>query len=108
MKKRIFCTVLVLFLTAAVACTEADIQNIKNGTGDVIVLDTDNLPTPDIKKTNTDNDNNTENGDKDTVSEDKSQSADNDIVTEENNTDNKIMAKWPLNTLEKRVDGDVA
>ena len=31
MKKRIFCTVLVLFLTAAVACTEADIQNIKNG-----------------------------------------------------------------------------
>ena len=66
MKKRIFCTAFVLLLTAAVACTEADIQNIKNGTNEVIVLDTDNLPAPDIKKTNTDNDNNTDNGDKDT------------------------------------------
>ena len=69
MKKRIFCTALVLLLTAAVACTEADIQNIKNGTNEVIVLDSDNLPAPDIKKTNTDNDNNTDNGDKDTNSE---------------------------------------
>ena len=66
MKKRIFCTAFVLLLTAAVACTESDIQNIKNGTNEVIVLDTDNLPAPDIKKTNTDNDNNTDNGDKDT------------------------------------------
>ncbi|MBQ2183880.1 MAG: SH3 domain-containing protein [Lachnospiraceae bacterium] len=97
MKKRIFCTVLVLFLIAAVACTEADIQNIKNGTGEVIVLDTDNLPAPDIKKTNTENEINTENGDKDTVSEDKSQSTDNDIVTEENNTDNNAVTE-DLNT----------
>ncbi|MBP5530143.1 MAG: SH3 domain-containing protein [Lachnospiraceae bacterium] len=86
MKKRIFCTALVLFLTAAVACTEADIQNIKYGTNEVIVLDTDNLPAPDIKKTNIENDNNTENGDKDTVSDDKSQSADNDGITKETNT----------------------
>ena len=44
MKKRIFCTALVLLLTAAVSCTEADIQNIKNGNEGAIVLDVENLP----------------------------------------------------------------
>lgn len=80
MKKRIFCTVLVLFLTAAVACTEADIQNIKNGTGEVIVLDTDNLPAPDIKKTNTDNN---------AVTEDLN-TDNNDDLTAGNNTDSSV------------------
>ena len=85
MKKRIFCTALVLVLTAAVACTEADIQNIKNGTNEVIVLDTDNLPAPDIKKTNTENENNTDNGDKDTdpeTSADTSGTANTDVLPE--------------------------
>ena len=85
MKKRIFCTALVLLLTAAVACTEADIQNIKNGNSEVIVLDTENLPAPDIKKPNTEIENNTENGDKDTDSENKDDSFGNTEVTD--NTD---------------------
>ena len=85
MKKRIFCTALVLVLTAAVACTEADIQNIKNGNSEVIVLDTENLPAPDIKKPNTEIENNTENGDKDTDSENKDDSFGNTEVTD--NTD---------------------
>ena len=69
MKKRIFCTALVLLMTAAVACTEADFQNIKNGKGDAVVLDVENLPAPDVKKQNTEIENNTETGDKDTDSE---------------------------------------
>ena len=76
MKKRILCTALVLLLTAAVACTEADIQNIKNGREDAIVLNVENLPAPDIKKPNTEIENNTENGDKDTVTN-KTENADN-------------------------------
>ena len=85
MKKRIFCTALVLLLTAAVACTEADIQNIKNGREDAIVLNVENLPAPDIKKPNTEIENNTENGDKDTDSENKDDSFGNTEVTD--NTD---------------------
>ena len=76
MKKRIFCTALLLLLSAAVACTEAEIQNINNGTNDVIELNTDNLPAPDIKKTNTDNENSTDNGDKDKVSDNINDSSD--------------------------------
>jgi uncharacterized protein YkwD len=85
MKKRIFCTALVLLMTAAVACTEADFQNIKNGKGDAVVLDVENLPAPDIKKPNTEIENNTENGDKDTDSENAIDSSDNTDVV--NNTD---------------------
>ena len=81
MKKRIFCTALVLLLTAAVACTEADIQNIKNGKEGAIVLDVENLPAPDVKKQNTEIENNTETGDKDTDSENTIDSSDNpDVV----------------------------
>lgn len=81
MKKRIFCTALVLLMTATVACTEADFQNIKNGKGDAVVLDVENLPAPDIKKPNTEIENNTENGDKDTDSENTIDSLDNtDVV----------------------------
>ncbi|MBR6383492.1 MAG: SH3 domain-containing protein [Lachnospiraceae bacterium] len=81
MKKRIFCTALVLLMTAAVACTEADFQNLKNGKGDAVVLDVENLPAPDIKKPNTEIENNTENGDKDTDSENTIDSSDNtDVV----------------------------
>ena len=89
MKKRIFCTAFVLLLTAAVACTEADIQNIKNGTNEVIVLDTDNLPAPDIKKTNTENDNNTDNGDKDTETSAETTGTNNNDVLPEINDDVK-------------------
>ncbi len=85
MKKRIFCTALVLLMTAAVACTEADFQNIKNGKGDAVVLDVENLPAPDIKKPNTEIENNTENGDKDTDSENAIDSSDNTDVV--NSTD---------------------
>ena len=85
MKKRIFCTAMVLLLTAAVACTEADFQNIKSGSSEVIVLDTDNLPAPDIKKPNTEIENNTENGDKDTDSENKNDSLGNTEIAD--NTD---------------------
>ena len=87
MKKRIFCTALVLLMTAAVACTEADFQNIKNGKGDTVVLDVENLPAPDIKKPNTEIENNTENGDKDTDSENTIDSSDNTEVAD--NTDSK-------------------
>ena len=77
MKKRILCMGLVMLLTAAIACTEADIQNIKNGTEEVIVLNTEDLPAPDIKKPNTENENSTENGDKDTDTDDNTENADN-------------------------------
>ena len=80
MKKRIFCTALVLLLTAAVACTEADIQNIKNGKEDAIVLDVENLPAPDVKKQNTEIENNTETGDKDTDFQNTIDSSDNTEV----------------------------
>ena len=87
MKKRIFCTALVLLLTAAVACTEADIQNIKNGKEDAIVLDVENLPAPDVKKQNTEIENNTETGDKDTDLENTIDSPDNTEVVD--NTDSE-------------------
>ena len=87
MKKRIFCTALVLLLTVAVACTEADIQNIKNGKEDAIVLDVENLPAPDVKKQNTEIENNTETGDKDTDFENTIDSPDNTEVVD--NTDSE-------------------
>ncbi|MBR4412953.1 MAG: SH3 domain-containing protein [Lachnospiraceae bacterium] len=93
MKKRIFCTAMVLLLTAAVACTEADFQNIKSGSSEVIVLDTDNLPAPDIKKPNTEIENNTENGDKDTDSENKNDSLGNTEIAD--NTDSAETKGFP-------------
>ena len=87
MKKRIFCTALVLLLTAAVACTEADIQNIKNGKEGAIVLDVENLPAPDVKKQNTEIENNTETGDNDTDFQSTIDSPDNTEVVD--NTDSE-------------------
>ena len=87
MKKRIFCTALVLLMTAAVACTEADFQNIKNGKGDAVVLDVENLPAPDVKKQNTEIENNTETGDNDTDFQSTIDSPDNTEVVD--NTDSE-------------------
>ena len=87
MKKRIFCTALVLLLTATVACTEADIQNIKNGKEGAIVLDVENLPAPDVKKQNTEIENNTETGDNDTDFQSTIDSPDNTEVVD--NTDSE-------------------